>query len=57
VSGCPVIASGGVASLDDLTALKAEEASGIAGVICGRAIYEGLVDLGEAIRLLRGAPC
>jgi len=37
----PVIASGGVASLDDIAALKACEADGIAGVICGRALYHG----------------
>src|SRR5882724_3066782 len=35
----PVIASGGVASLDDIAALKAYENEGIAGIICGRALY------------------
>jgi phosphoribosylformimino-5-aminoimidazole carboxamide ribotide isomerase len=44
----PVIASGGVASLADIKALKAEKA--IAGVIVGRALYDGAVDLGEALR-------
>jgi phosphoribosylformimino-5-aminoimidazole carboxamide ribotide isomerase len=44
----PVIASGGVASLADISALKAEKA--IAGVIIGRALYDGAVDLGEALR-------
>lgn len=39
----PVIASGGVSSLDDIAALKAREASGIAGVILGRALYDGKV--------------
>jgi phosphoribosylformimino-5-aminoimidazole carboxamide ribotide isomerase len=48
----PVIASGGVAGLDDLRALKAEAHRGIEGVICGRALYDGRVDLGEAVRLL-----
>lgn len=48
----PVIASGGVASLDDLAALKA--AGGIAGVICGRALYDGRIDLPAAIDLLSG---
>ena len=42
--GIPVIASGGVASLADLAALKAHEADGIAGVICGRALYDGRID-------------
>jgi phosphoribosylformimino-5-aminoimidazole carboxamide ribotide isomerase len=46
----PVIASGGVASLDDLRALKATGV--IAGVISGRALYEGRLDLGEALTLL-----
>ncbi len=49
----PVIASGGVASLADLGALKAAERSGIAGVICGRALYDGGLDLGAALALLR----
>jgi phosphoribosylformimino-5-aminoimidazole carboxamide ribotide isomerase len=44
----PVIASGGVASLDDILALKAEKA--IAGVIIGRALYDGAIDLREALR-------
>jgi phosphoribosylformimino-5-aminoimidazole carboxamide ribotide isomerase len=48
----PVIVSGGVSSLDDLKAVKAQAASGIAGVISGRAIYDGRIDLAEAIRLL-----
>jgi phosphoribosylformimino-5-aminoimidazole carboxamide ribotide isomerase len=46
----PVIASGGVASLDDLRALKATGV--IAGVISGRALYEGRLDLREALTLL-----
>ena len=50
--GAPVIASGGVAGLDDLRALKAEAASGIAGVICGRALYDGKIDPAQALALL-----
>ena len=50
----PVIASGGVAGLADLAALKAHEADGIAGVICGRALYDGRLDLGRALALLDG---
>ena len=49
----PVIASGGVASLDDLRALKAEAAAGIQGVISGRALYDGRIELGAALALLR----
>ncbi len=48
----PVIASGGVASLADLKALKAHESDGIAGVIAGRALYDGRLDLAEALALL-----
>jgi len=50
--GVPVIASGGVSSLDDLLALKAEENSGIVGVIVGRALYDGRIDLAAAIAAL-----
>ena len=49
----PVIASGGVASLDDLRALKARAASGIEGVISGRALYDGRIDLAAALAVLK----
>jgi phosphoribosylformimino-5-aminoimidazole carboxamide ribotide isomerase len=48
----PVIASGGVASLADITALKARESDGIAGIICGRALYDGRIDPQAALRLV-----
>jgi len=48
----PVIASGGVGSLDDLSALKTRAADGIEGVICGRALYDGRVALKDALALL-----
>lgn len=48
----PVIASGGVSSLDDLRALKAARAPGIVGVISGRAIYDGRIDVAQAVALL-----
>ncbi|TNC47997.1 1-(5-phosphoribosyl)-5-[(5-phosphoribosylamino)methylideneamino]imidazole-4-carboxamide isomerase [Rubellimicrobium rubrum] len=47
----PVIASGGVSSLDDLARLKATGV--IAGAIVGRALYDGAVDLRTALGLLR----
>jgi phosphoribosylformimino-5-aminoimidazole carboxamide ribotide isomerase len=50
----PVIASGGVASLADIAALKARERDGIAGVICGRALYDGRLDPAAALRLANG---
>ena len=54
----PLIASGGVSSLDDIAALKAREEDGIAGIICGRALYDGRIDPAAARRLLaEPAPC
>jgi phosphoribosylformimino-5-aminoimidazole carboxamide ribotide isomerase len=50
----PVIASGGVSSLDDLRALMACDQEGIQGVIVGRALYTGSIDLQEALGLTRG---
>jgi phosphoribosylformimino-5-aminoimidazole carboxamide ribotide isomerase len=44
----PVIASGGVSTLDDIRALNAVEEEGIEGVIIGRALYEGSIDFPEA---------
>jgi phosphoribosylformimino-5-aminoimidazole carboxamide ribotide isomerase len=55
-AGIPVIASGGVAALADLAALKAHEADGIEGVICGRALYDGRIDPQAALRLLAAPP-
>lgn len=51
----PVIASGGIASMDDLRALLAEEAAGIEGAISGRALYDGRLNPREALALLRSA--
>ncbi|MFA4903711.1 MAG: 1-(5-phosphoribosyl)-5-[(5-phosphoribosylamino)methylideneamino]imidazole-4-carboxamide isomerase [Desulfobaccales bacterium] len=50
----PVIASGGVSCLDDIKALLPLEPLGIIGVITGRALYDGSLDLKEAIRLAQG---
>ncbi len=50
----PVIASGGVSSLDDIRALLPLEALGVVGVITGRALYDGSLDLKEAICLAQG---
>lgn len=44
----PVIAAGGVTTLDDIRALCAVTEEGIEGVIIGRALYEGTIDLVEA---------
>ena len=50
----PIIASGGVSSLEDLLALKAT--GQIAGAISGRALYDGAIDLKEALAALRALP-
>ena len=44
----PIIASGGVSSMDDIKALHAVEGEGIMGAIIGRALYEGSIDLAAA---------
>lgn len=49
----PVIASGGVSSLDDLRNLKNCGAA-LNGAISGRALYDGAIDLGEALKVLKG---
>ncbi len=47
----PIIASGGVSAIDDIAALLPLEPFGVMGVITGRALYDGSLDLREAIRL------
>ncbi|KUR78477.1 1-(5-phosphoribosyl)-5-[(5-phosphoribosylamino)methylideneamino]imidazole-4-carboxamide isomerase [Novosphingobium sp. Fuku2-ISO-50] len=51
----PVIASGGVKGLDDIRLLKIHEADGIEGVITGRALYDGRLDLAAAIAIAEAA--
>ena len=51
----PVIASGGLNSLDDVKALMAVESEGITGCIAGRAIYEGKLDFAAALKLAAGS--
>lgn len=50
----PVIASGGIGSLDDLKALAERAHPNIAGAICGRALYDGRLDARAALIMLRG---
>lgn len=47
----PVIASGGIADLEDVKKLCAVEAEGITGAITGRAVYQGTLNFGEAQKL------
>lgn len=49
----PVIASGGISSIDDLNALKSCDAS-LNGAISGRALYDGAIDAAEAVKILKG---
>ncbi|MDH7499370.1 MAG: 1-(5-phosphoribosyl)-5-[(5-phosphoribosylamino)methylideneamino]imidazole-4-carboxamide isomerase [candidate division NC10 bacterium] len=51
----PLIASGGISSLRDVRAILSLEAKGVAGMIIGRALYSGDIDLAEAIALSREA--
>jgi phosphoribosylformimino-5-aminoimidazole carboxamide ribotide isomerase len=51
----PVIASGGLASIDDVRALLAARAQKLAGAIVGRALYDGRLDAAEALNLIRTA--
>ncbi len=48
----PVIASGGVASMEDLSLLKNAGNGLLEGVISGRALYDGKIDLSHAVKLL-----
>ncbi len=51
----PVIASGGVSSLDDLQALR-DCGAPLDGAISGRALYDGRIDVAEGVRVLSGKP-
>jgi phosphoribosylformimino-5-aminoimidazole carboxamide ribotide isomerase len=49
-SGLPVILSGGIGSMDDLETVRTNSAKNVVGVIVGKAIYEGTVDLETVFR-------
>ena len=51
----PVIASGGLASMDDIRRLLQPQAKRLAGAIAGRALYDGRLNATEALRLIRSA--
>ncbi len=51
----PVIASGGLASLDDIRRMTQADARKLAGAITGRALYDGRIDAAEALHMLRAA--
>ena len=49
-SHIPIIAAGGISSIEDLRTLQS---SGVEGAIIGRALFDGVIDLEEAINLVR----
>jgi phosphoribosylformimino-5-aminoimidazole carboxamide ribotide isomerase len=51
----PVIASGGLASLDDIRRMLQSDAARLEGAISGRALYDGRIDPAEALQLIRSA--
>jgi phosphoribosylformimino-5-aminoimidazole carboxamide ribotide isomerase len=51
----PVVASGGVSTIEDIRNLLPLEPVGVQGVITGKALYSGSLDLKEAIALVRSA--
>jgi phosphoribosylformimino-5-aminoimidazole carboxamide ribotide isomerase len=51
----PVVASGGLASIADVKALLEPRAARLQGAIAGRALYDGRLDAGEALRMIRAA--
>ncbi|WP_343313086.1 1-(5-phosphoribosyl)-5-[(5-phosphoribosylamino)methylideneamino]imidazole-4-carboxamide isomerase [Brucella sp. BE17] len=51
----PVIASGGLASMDDIKRLAAPDAQKLEGAISGRALYDGRIDPAEALSVLRAS--
>jgi phosphoribosylformimino-5-aminoimidazole carboxamide ribotide isomerase len=51
----PVIASGGLASMEDIRAMLEPRAKKLAGAIAGRAIYDGRLDAADALTMIRAA--
>jgi phosphoribosylformimino-5-aminoimidazole carboxamide ribotide isomerase len=51
----PVIASGGLASIEDIRQMIAPRAAKLEGAIAGRALYDGRLDAAEALKLIRAA--
>ena len=51
----PVIASGGLASIDDIKGMLAPRAKKLEGAIAGRALYDGRLDAAEALQLIKAA--
>lgn len=52
----PIIASGGVSNMDDLQTLR-DNIPNLAGIITGRAVYDGKIDLAKGVAMLKEKPC
>jgi phosphoribosylformimino-5-aminoimidazole carboxamide ribotide isomerase len=52
MSNCPVIISGGVSSIDDIKKAKELNNKNIEGIIVGKAIYDGDIELEELVKEL-----
>jgi phosphoribosylformimino-5-aminoimidazole carboxamide ribotide isomerase len=50
----PVVASGGLASIADIVRMTMPDAGKLEGAISGRALYDGRIDAGEALAILKG---
>jgi len=50
----PVIASGGINSLNDISKLAGYESEGVSGAIAGRALYDGTLDFKAALKAAKG---
>lgn len=50
----PVIASGGMHTIDDVSALLKVESDGVMGAVLGRSLYEGTIDFAQALALVQG---
>jgi phosphoribosylformimino-5-aminoimidazole carboxamide ribonucleotide (ProFAR) isomerase len=55
VTNKPVIASGGIATLDDISALAVLESIGVEGAIVGKALYAGAFTLEQALQVSRSS--
>ena len=54
ITGLAVIASGGISGPEDISAVKELEAYGVDSVICGKALYDGRLELEEALKIAAG---
>ena len=53
ISNLPIIASGGIGNIGDILSILPLEDNGISGIILGRALYDGTIELSEAIKIIK----